>query len=158
MASVPTNAVGARRGRYGVRNRRVAARSVMWDPNDAAASIPPTITTDTPTTGRSSLSGTWNGSASEVGSGAGYYSTGESLRINDDGTWILTERRGGGADVKYSGTLTVHGNTVVFSGPTRDAGCPSRSPAAGSTAWCASIRRAQSCSNSLVLSHSVAPE
>ena len=83
--------------------------------NDAAASIPPTITTDTPTTGRSSLSGTWNGSASEVGSGAGYYSTGESLRINDDGTWILTERRGGGADVKYSGTLTVHGNTVVFS-------------------------------------------
>jgi hypothetical protein len=83
--------------------------------NDAAASIPPTITTDTPTTGRSPLSGTWHGSASEVGSGAGYYSAGESLRINDDGTWILTERRGGGADVKYSGTLTVRGNTVVFS-------------------------------------------
>ena len=83
--------------------------------NDAAASIPPTITTDTPTTGSSPLSGTWNGSASEIGSGAGYYSAGESLRINDDGTWILTERRGGGADVKYSGTLTVHGNTVVFS-------------------------------------------
>jgi len=83
--------------------------------NDAAASIPPTITTDTPTTGSSPLSGTWYGSASEIGSSAGYYSAGESLRINDDGTWILTERRGGGADVKYSGTLTVHGNTVVFS-------------------------------------------
>jgi hypothetical protein len=83
--------------------------------NDAAASIPPTITTDTPTTGSSPLSGTWYGSASEIGSSAGYYSAGESLRINDDGTWILTERRGGGADLKYSGTLTVHGNTVVFS-------------------------------------------
>jgi len=84
--------------------------------NDATASIPPPITTDTPTTGRSPLSGTWYGSASEVGSGASYYSAGESLRINDDGTWILTEsRRGGGAEVKYSGTLAVHGNRVIFS-------------------------------------------
>ena len=83
--------------------------------NDATASIPPPITTDTPTTGRSPLSGTWYGSASEVGSGASYYSARESLRINDDGTWILTERRGGGAEVKYSGTLAVHGNRVIFS-------------------------------------------
>ena len=83
--------------------------------NDVAASIPPTITTDTPVTGRSALSGTWYGSASEVGASAGYYSAGESLQINDDGTWILTERSGGGAGVKYSGTLTVHGSTVVFS-------------------------------------------
>jgi hypothetical protein len=85
------------------------------DANDAAASIPPTITTDTPTTGRSPLSGMWYGSASEVGASAGYYSSGESLRINDDGTWILTERRGGGADVKYSGTVAVRGNRVTFS-------------------------------------------
>ena len=73
----------------------------------ATASIPP---------GRSPLSGTWYGSAHEVGSGASHYSADESLWINDDGTWTLTERSKGGAAVEYSGTSTVHGNRVILSG------------------------------------------
>ena len=73
----------------------------------AATSIP---------SGRSPLSGTWYGSAWEVSSGASVYSADDSLRINDDGTWTLTERSKGGAAVEYSGTSTVHGNRVILSG------------------------------------------
>ena len=83
--------------------------------NGAAASIPPAITTDTPTTGRSPLSGTWSGSAYEVGASAGFYSADDSLRINDDGTWTLTERPNGGAAIECSGTSSVHGNRVILS-------------------------------------------
>jgi len=72
----------------------------------AAASIP---------SGRSPLSGTWYGSAWEVSSGASVYSADDSLRINDDGTWTLTERPSRGAAVEYSGTSTVHGNRVILS-------------------------------------------
>jgi len=74
--------------------------------NEAAASIP---------SGRSPLSGTWSGSAYEVGASAGFYSAYDSLRINDDGTWTLTERPNGGAAVEFSGTSSVHGNRVILS-------------------------------------------
>ena len=83
--------------------------------NDAAASIPPTITTDTPTTGRSPLSGTWYGSGWEVGSSGSITNGDASLRINDDGTWTMTGRPNGGAAVEYSGTSTVNGNRVILS-------------------------------------------
>ena len=83
--------------------------------NDATASIPPPIATDTPITGRSPLSGTWYGSAHEVGAGASQYTADESLRINDDGTCTLTERSNGRAAVEYSGTATVDGNRVILS-------------------------------------------
>jgi len=82
-------------------------------PNDearvasATASVP---------SGRSPLSGTWYGSAHEVGSSFTSYSADESLRINDDGTWTCTERSNGGATVEYSGTATVQGNRVILSG------------------------------------------
>ena len=87
--------------------------------NGAAASIPPAITTDTPTTGRSPLSGTWYGSAHEVGGGASQYTADESLRINDEGTCTLTERSNGRAAVEYSGTATVDGNRVILSAANR---------------------------------------
>ena len=81
--------------------------------NDAArvasadASIP---------SGRSPLSGTWYGSAWEVNAGASQYSADASLRINDDGTWTMTESPSGGRPpTKYSGTSTVHGNRVILS-------------------------------------------
>ena len=74
--------------------------------NEAAASIP---------SGHSPLSGTWSGSAYEVGASAGFYSADDSLRINDDGTWTLTERPNGGAAVEFSGTSSVHGNRVILS-------------------------------------------
>ncbi len=83
--------------------------------NDATASIPPPIATDTPITGRSPLSGTWYGSAYEVGAGASQYTADESLRSNDDGTCTLTERSNGRAAVEYSGTATVDGNRVILS-------------------------------------------
>src|SRR5437879_13566155 len=73
----------------------------------AAASIP---------SGRSPLSGTWYGSAWEVSPGASQYSADDSLRINDDGTWTMTESPSGGRPpTKYSGTSTVHGNRVILS-------------------------------------------
>ena len=83
--------------------------------NGAAASIPPAITTDTPTTGRSPLSGTWYGSGWEVGSSASIINGNATLRINDDGTWTMTGRPNGGAALEYSGTSTVNGNRVILS-------------------------------------------
>jgi len=78
---------------------------------DAAASIP---------SGRSPLSGTWYGSAYEVGGSSSgrnsaFYSADYSLRINDDGTWTLTARPRGGATVEDSGTLAARGNRVILS-------------------------------------------
>jgi hypothetical protein len=74
--------------------------------NGVAASIP---------SDRSPLSGTWHGSATEVGSGTSLWSADYRLHINDDGTWTLTMRPRGGAAVEYSGTSSVRGNRIKLS-------------------------------------------
>ena len=43
------------------------------------------------------------------------YTADETLRINDDGTWVLTEHPSGRAAVEYSGTSTVRGARVILS-------------------------------------------
>jgi len=79
--------------------------------NGASASIP---------SDRSLFSGTWYGSAYEIGGSSSggssaFYGPNYSLRINDDGTWTLTERPRGGAAIEYSGTSTARRNRVTLS-------------------------------------------
>jgi hypothetical protein len=78
--------------------------------NGASASIP---------SDRSLFSGAWRGSAYEIGGSSSggssaFYGPDLSLRINDDGTWTMTERSRGGAAVEYSGTSTARGNRVTL--------------------------------------------
>jgi hypothetical protein len=73
--------------------------------NEAAAAIPSTP---------SPLRGTWRGSAYDVANGGSRYSSRSDLRINDDGTWRLTESLPGGSVVESTGTSTARGNQVIL--------------------------------------------
>jgi hypothetical protein len=73
--------------------------------NEAAAAIP---------SEPSPFHGTWRGSAYDVASGSSRYSRRCSLRINDDGTWSLTESLPGGGVVESSGTSTARGHRVTL--------------------------------------------
>ena len=73
--------------------------------DEAAAAIP---------SSPSPFRGTWYGSAYDVASGSSRFSSRSSLRINDDGTWSLTESLPGGGVVESSGTSTARGNRVTL--------------------------------------------
>jgi hypothetical protein len=81
-----------------------AGCSVSRAGDEAAAAIP---------SGPSPFRGTWHGSATEVGSGPSFYASVNDLRINDDGTWTMTETRGVTA-VRHSGTSVARGNRLTL--------------------------------------------